>query len=193
MKAGVIVVGTVFLCLMLVVLTGCDLFWPAGPSSVTVVPESGAVNTQVTIVGSGFGSSQGTNTVTFGGVSAPVLSWDDTSIVVRVPVVPTPGGGSVLTDVVITVGGEAVGVGAFTVVRGILYVAERGEHFVICQMNPDGSDQTDVTDSVGAAMCPVWSPDGTKIAFMSRIGENLDISVVDADGSDEHRLTYDSA
>ena len=192
-KAGAIVGGTALLCLMLVVLTGCDLFWPAGPSAVAVVPASGAVNTQVTIVGSGFGGSQGTSTVTFAGVSAPVLSWADTSIIVRVPAVPTPVGGSVLTDVAITVGGEAAGVGAFTVVRGILYVAERGEHFVICHMNPDGSNQTDLTDSTGAAMWPVWSPDGTKIAFMSRIGTNLDISVIDADGSGEQRLTYDPA
>ena len=193
MKAAAIVGGTALLCLMLVVLTGCDLFWPAGPGSVTVVPASGAVNTQATIVGSGFGSTQGTSTVTFGGVSAPVLSWADTSIVVRVPVVPTPGGGPVVTNVAITVGGEAVGVGAFIVVRGILYVAERGENLVICHMNPDGSDQTDLTDSAGAAMWPVWSSDGTKIAFMSRIGTNLDISVIDADGSGEQRLTYDPA
>jgi len=192
-KAGVIVVGMAFLCLMLVVLTGCDLFWPAGPSSVTVVPASGAVNAQVTIVGSGFGDSQGTSAVTLGGVPAPVIAWADTSLVVRVPVLPAPGGGSVLADVAVTVGGEVVGIGVFTVVRGILYMAERGEHLVICQMNPDGSDQTDLTDSVGAAMYPVWSPDGTKIAFMSRIGENLDISVVDSDGSDEQRLTYDPA
>jgi Tol biopolymer transport system component len=192
-KAGVVVVGMALLCLMLVVLTGCDLFWPAGPGSVTVVPASGAVNTQATIVGSGFGGTQATSAVTFGGVSAPVLSWADTSIVVRVPVVPTPGGGSVLVDVAITVGGEVVGIGTFTVVRGILYVAERGEHLVICQMNPDGSDQTDLTDSAGAAMWPVWSSDGTRIAFMGRIGENLDISVVDTDGSGEQRLTYDPA
>jgi len=192
-KTGAIVAGTALLCLTLVVLTGCDLFWPAGPGLVTVVPASGAVNTQVTIVGSGFGGTQGTSTVTFGGLSAPVLSWADAGIVARVPVVPTTGGDSVLADVAITVGGEVVGVGAFTVVRGILYVAERGENLVVCQMNPDGSDQTDLTDSTGAAMWPVWSPDGTKVAFMGRIGENLDISVVDADGSGEQRLTYDPA
>ena len=188
MKAAM-VGGTALLCLVLVVLTGCDLFGPAGPGLVTVIPQSGAVNTQVTIVGSGFGATQGTSTVTVGGVSAAVLSWADTNIVVRVPSVPTPGGDSVLADVTITVGGKIVGIGAFTVVRGILYVAERGENFVICHMNPDGSDKTDLTDSTGAALWPAWSPDGTKIAFMSRIGENLDISVVDADGSDEQRLT----
>ena len=193
MKAGAIAGGTALLCLMLVVLTGCDLFGPVGPSLVTIVPATGAVNVQVTIVGSDFGDTQGTSTVTFGGVSASVLSWSDTSIVVRVPVVPTSTGGSVLADVTITVGGEVVGIGVFTIVRGILYVAERGENLVICHMNPDGSNQTDLTDSTGAAMWPVWSSDGTKIAFMSRIGENLDISVIDADGSGEQRLTYDVA
>jgi len=192
-KAGAIVVAAALLCLVLVVLTGCDLLGPAGPALVTIVPASGAVNTQVTIVGSDFGGTQGMSAVTFGGVSASVLSWADTSIVVRVPLVPTPAGSSVQADVRIIVGDEVVGIGTFMVVRGILYVAERGENLVICQMNPDGSDQTDLTDTAGVAMWPVWSPDGTKIAYMSRTGENLDISVVDADGSDEQRLTSHSA
>ena len=192
-KAFAVGAGAALLCLVLAAITGCDLFGPGGPDLVTVVPQSGAVNTEVTIVGSGFGATQGTSTVTVGGVSAPVLSWADTSIVVRVPVVPTPGGDSVLADVTITVGGEAVGVGIFAVVRGILYVAERGENLVICQMNPDGSDKTDLTDSAGAAMWPAWSSDGTKIAFVSRTGGNLDISVVDVDGSGQQRLTYDPA
>lgn len=39
---------------------------------------------------------------------------------------------------------------------------------------------------------PVWSPDGQHIAFAStNRGRNLDIYVIDSDGSNETRLTYD--
>lgn len=193
MKRIVRIVGMCLISMVVGMLAGCDLFAPAGPISVAIVPESGAVTTQVAIVGSGFGASQGGSSVTLGGIPAPVDSWTDESIIARVPVLPTPQGKPVATDVVVTVNGESVGIGTFTVLRGILYVAERGEYFVICHMNPDGSNQTDLTDSLGMAMFPVWSPDGTKIAFMNGSGENLDIYVVDTDGSNEQRLTYHPA
>ena len=187
------IAGICLISIAVAVLAGCDLFAPVGPVSVTVIPESGAINTQVTISGSGFGASQGGSSVTLGGIPALVDSWTDASIIVRVPVIPTPQGSPVATDVIVTVNGEAVGISTFTVLRGILYVAERGEHFVICHMNPDGTNKTDLTNILGMAMFPVWSPDGTKIAFMNRSGENLDIHVVDADGSNKRRLTYDPA
>ena len=63
-------------------------------------------------------------------------------------------------------------------------------------MNSDGSGQIQLTnfeDTVDAG--PVWSPDGTKIAFSSNfddgtIGDSvLDIWVMNADGSGQTRLT----
>lgn len=39
---------------------------------------------------------------------------------------------------------------------------------------------------------PVWSPDGTRIAYRARSGGNSDVWVMDADGSNKTRLTTDS-
>jgi hypothetical protein len=55
----------------------------------------------VTITGSGFGTTQGSGTVTFNGVTAAPPSWSATSIVVPVPTDATTG------PVVVTVGGIA--------------------------------------------------------------------------------------
>lgn len=48
-------------------------------------PSSGLVSTVVEILGSGFGATQGTSTVTFNGVQATPTSWSDNTILVPVP------------------------------------------------------------------------------------------------------------
>ena len=71
---------------------------------------SGPVGYGLTIQGSGFGSSQGTSTVTFNHVSAgTATSRSDTSITVDVP------GGATTGNVVVTVGGVASNGSVFTV------------------------------------------------------------------------------
>ena len=55
------------------------------PQITSVSPTSGPAGTTVTITGTGFGASQGSGTVVIGGVSAPVVSWNNTQIVVIVP------------------------------------------------------------------------------------------------------------
>ena len=42
-------------------------------------------------------------------------------------------------------------------------------------------------------MNPVWSPDGTKIAFQSNRDGNFEIYVMNADGSGQTRLTTNEA
>jgi TolB protein len=61
-------------------------------------------------------------------------------------------------------------------------------------MNVDGSHQIQLTKDPSNELEPSWSPDGTRVAFISdRNGQNFDIYVMDADGSDVTQLTNDSA
>src|SRR5262249_11317448 len=58
----------------------------------SVSPTSGPVNTQVTVNGSGFGTTQGTSTLTFNGqLPSSISSWNNTQIVATVPVTATTG------------------------------------------------------------------------------------------------------
>jgi RHS repeat-associated protein len=55
-------------------------------------PYTGAVGTQVTVTGVGYGASQGTSVLTFNGqAAASIVSWSDTQIVATVPVTATSG------------------------------------------------------------------------------------------------------
>jgi hypothetical protein len=69
------------------------------PTITSLSPTSGTVGTTVTITGTNFGTTQGTSTVKFNGVTATVSSWSATSIVVLVPASAMTG------NVVVTVGG----------------------------------------------------------------------------------------
>lgn len=61
-----------------------------------------------------------------------------------------------------------------------------GDIFV---MNADGSDQINLTNHPAADGAASWSPDGSKIAFMSRRDGQGEIYVMNADGSNPTRLT----
>ena len=55
------------------------------PTISGVNPSSGPIGTQVTIIGTNFGATQGSNFVSTGAGSAPVDSWSDMSIVITIP------------------------------------------------------------------------------------------------------------
>ena len=63
----------------------------AVPAIQLMTPQSGPVGTLVAIVGSGFGASQGTSTVTFNGTPVTWVSWSATSLQVQVPAGATSG------------------------------------------------------------------------------------------------------
>jgi Tol biopolymer transport system component len=61
-------------------------------------------------------------------------------------------------------------------------------------MNVDGTQQVQLTKDPSSELEPAWSPDGTRVAFISdRNGRNFDIYVMDADGSNVRQLTDDPA
>ncbi len=84
----------------------------AAPTVTSLSPASGIAGASVTIVGTNFGATRGTSTVTFNGTTATPSSWSATSIVVPVPASATSG------NVVVTVGGVASNGQPFTVSSG---------------------------------------------------------------------------
>lgn len=68
----------------------------------------------------------------------------------------------------------------------------------ICTIRADGTDlrrltNVDSAKSIFTDKAPVWSPDGKHIAFLSNRGRddnNLDIFVIEADGSNIRRVTH---
>jgi len=60
-------------------------------------------------------------------------------------------------------------------------------------MRADGTHVRRLTDSPGLDEGPVWSPDGTKIAFSSDRDGQQELYVMNADGSDPRRLTDNPA
>ncbi|HEC45091.1 MAG TPA: DUF5050 domain-containing protein, partial [Bacteroides sp.] len=74
----------------------------------------------------------------------------------------------------------------------ILFVSYRDGNGEIYVMNPDGSNQTNLTNNSAPDQNPSWSPDGSKIFFASRRDGNYEIYVMDADGSNPTRLTNNS-
>jgi hypothetical protein len=59
-------------------------------------------------------------------------------------------------------------------------------------INPDATGQNQLT-ATGDAHDPVWSPDGMKIALDRSVGGNVDVWVMNADGSGLTQLTNDPA
>ena len=86
---------------------------PALPSITSLSLNSGRVGTSVTITGTNFGATQGSNTVTFNGTAATSTAWSNTSITAPVPTGATTG------NVVVTVGGAPSNGMNFTVYPGI--------------------------------------------------------------------------
>jgi Tol biopolymer transport system component len=62
-------------------------------------------------------------------------------------------------------------------------------HDDVWTINADGTGLTQLTDSPAYEFDPSWSPDGTRIAFRTERSGETEIWLMNADGTDEHRLT----
>lgn len=74
----------------------------------------------------------------------------------------------------------------------IAYTLFLGSKELIYSVDPDGSDATRLSDGQGLDQAPVWSPDGTRIAFTGFRppieGESPNIFVMNRDGEDVRLL-----
>ena len=75
--------------------------------------------------------------------------------------------------------------------RKIIFNSKRDEDegLRIYTMNADGSEQTRLTNEPYYEMYSSWSPDGQKIAFSAHRDFDLEVYVIDADGSNPVNLT----
>lgn len=72
-----------------------------------------------------------------------------------------------------------------------VYSNPNSDEYDVYIMNADGSNQMNITNNDVVDYSPTWSPDGSKIAFISNRYRQVyfPIFVVNADGSSEKRLT----
>ncbi len=114
--------------------------WPK-PVVESLDPSSGPPGIEVTINGMDFGASQGSSTVTIGGVNAAIVSWSDGRIIITVPD-GTHGGAVVVTT---NAGGSNTDL-TFTVAMPTWYLAEGstawGFNTYITIMNPNPDSVT---------------------------------------------------
>ncbi len=68
---------------------------------------------------------------------------------------------------------------------------DQNENEEICTIKIDGSGFLRLTNNSYWDLYPAWSPDSSEIAFLSYRGDDLDIYVMNSDGSNQH-LLYDS-
>src|SRR5712692_8841878 len=68
--------------------------------------------------------------------------------------------------------------------------SNRTGNFEIFVMNADGSDVTRVTNTTAQNFDPIWSPDGTQIAFGGLRAGVFEVLVINADGTGETQLTH---
>ncbi len=75
--------------------------------------------------------------------------------------------------------------------RPLAFSSDRSGSFDLWLMRPDGSDAVQLTNAPGAEGMASWSPDGTRLVFMSAadLESPGDICVVNADGTGLRHLT----
>ena len=74
----------------------------------------------------------------------------------------------------------------------IVFYSDRNGGWDIYSMEPDGSNQTQLTTHESGDWSPTWSPDGLRIAFVSQRDGYDSIHIMDSDGKNKHRLTSNS-
>lgn len=138
-------------------------------------PTTQPIGKNVTINGSGFGTSQGSSTITFGGVTASAATWTTTQIVATVP-----SGVAIGSDpIVVTVGGSASNSVTFTAVAALAVTASASP-----KPNANGWNNTNVTISYtcSGGVTPVQCP-ATKTVSTEGLNQSITATATDANGN----------
>jgi Tol biopolymer transport system component len=77
-------------------------------------------------------------------------------------------------------------------VNGRIAFATEGAQSQIYTVNPDGTDQRELTHASNGVQVdmPDWSPDGSRIAYVSNTSGNYDVMVMNADGTGQYVLAH---
>ena len=70
----------------------------------------------------------------------------------------------------------------------VVFTSRRDGNFEIYIMNPDGSDQINLTQHRAQDYAPVWSPTGEQILFHSDRDGIEDLYLMDADGTNVRQV-----
>ena len=70
----------------------------------------------------------------------------------------------------------------------ILFTSTRDDKYAVYIMNPDGTEQTSLTQLQPSSLHAVWSPTGEEILFVSDRDGKRDLYLMDSDGSNVQRL-----
>ena len=70
----------------------------------------------------------------------------------------------------------------------ILFTSARDGNYEVYSMNPDGSEQINLTQHPANDLKAVWSPTGEKILFVSDRGGVRDLYLMDSDGANVRRV-----
>ncbi len=70
----------------------------------------------------------------------------------------------------------------------ILFTSRRDGNYEVYMMNPDGSEQVNLTQHPAHDLQAAWSPTGEQILFVSHRGGKRDLYLMDADGSNVRRV-----
>ena len=70
----------------------------------------------------------------------------------------------------------------------ILFTSARDSNYEVYVMNPDGSEQVNLTQHRASDLGAVWSPTGEKILFISDRGGERDLYSMNPDGSNQRRI-----